>query len=167
MWSLKTLQNKTRPPYASRLLGWGWQGSVPRGSKMTQSGVGSTHRRAALWVLCCVVCCDRSGQAYDVGPVFGPWSSGLMADSSASRRDFRYSTRLGEKMTMLPGVRSSVIVGVNSGWSSIILGIVSLQHCRGWHAVFAKNVRCSRSAVEKPDLRLTSVLYICQRRARD
>jgi hypothetical protein len=84
-----------------------------------------------------VDCCVRSGQAYEVGPVFGPWSSGLTANSSASRRDFSPSTSRGEKMTTLLGVWSSIIVGVNSGrWSPMMLGIVSLQDRRSWQVPF-------------------------------
>ena len=47
------------------------------------------------------------------GSVFGSLSSGLAAASLTSRRAFSFSSSLGEKLTTLPGVRSSMIVGVN------------------------------------------------------
>jgi hypothetical protein len=46
--------------------------------------------------------------------VFGLLTSGVAADSSVSRHTLSFSANLGERITTLPDVSSSVIVGVNS-----------------------------------------------------
>lgn len=67
---------------------------------------------------------DCSEQTYDVGSVSDLWLSGLRAHPSASCRAFCPSTHLGERMTTLPGVRSSIIIGVKSCCcSSTVLGL--------------------------------------------
>jgi hypothetical protein len=110
----KCLKTKITPHTPAGFTG-GWRSSA-RDSMFARTGsaVDECRQAGTLDSMLCGITAIIPGRAYDVGPVFGPWSSGSPAAPSASCRAFSLSTNLGEMIITLPGVWSSVIVGSKS-----------------------------------------------------